>query len=361
MSGLQFTFPPPPPAPPKASQSYPGVSQLFAGSNGYRSRGIRGDHGNRGHGHGQNRGGPRGGRFSSSQSNSSYGTSSLGVDNRQSSPLDMDYNVQTNDHRKIGYPLPNYPPVQLPQYPLDLRQGHGQPTVAFPTNARPPQSARSANGNSSPHDYNRQQQYPSHSYSPSLPTIQALLPTTQNKKSFQTNSHAGQPVLMGPPIRMGFDAQPNGPQTQQYAQLMTNGTNAYQHGLSNGNDSPYRHSSPMGFPSVHHESPNSFPGHRGRGQKRGHGEAFGRPRNHHHRTQVAPAVPSFGSPLPLPRKPPALLQNTRKPKKKKRKYNQLGLTPKAEEHESSEEEEDDADEEARLAAVAANTGQGPQL
>ncbi|CAD6594404.1 MAG: hypothetical protein ASARMPRED_009365 [Alectoria sarmentosa] len=61
------------------------------------------------------------------------------------------------------------------------------------------------------------------------------------------------------------------------------------------------------------------------------------------------------------KKPPVLLQNTRKPKKKKRKYNQLGLTPKAEEHESSEAEEDDADEEARLAAVAADSDQGPQL
>lgn len=37
----------------------------------------------------------------------------------------------------------------------------------------------------------------------------------------------------------------------------------------------------------------------------------------------------------------------RKPKKKKRKHNQLGLTPKTEEHESSEEE-DDVDDEARL-------------
>lgn len=60
-------------------------------------------------------------------------------------------------------------------------------------------------------------------------------------------------------------------------------------------------------------------------------------------------------------KPPALYENTRKPRKKKRKHNQLGLTPKAEEHESSEEEEDDVNEEARLAAVTASASQGPQL
>lgn len=272
----------------------------------------------------------------------------------------MGYNVQSNDYRRSGYPLPKYPPVQLPQYPTDLRHGYGQPNPAFPTNARPPQAAYPANGNASSHNYNGQQQYPSHGYGPALPTIQAPLPAAPNSNSFQTIAHAGQPVLMGPPIRMGFDAQRNVHQAQQQAQPTANRTNAYQHG-SNGNDSPYRHSSPMGYPSGRHESPKIFPGQRGRGQKRGHEDAFSRPRNQNHRTQVAPAVPSFGSPLPLPTKPPMLHESIRKPRKKKRKQNQLGLTPKAEEHESSEDEEDDADEEARLAAVAASAGQGHQL
>lgn len=272
----------------------------------------------------------------------------------------MGHNIQSNDCRKSGYPLPNFPPVQLPQYPTNLRQGYGQPTPAFPANARPPQAAYPTNENGSPHNYNGKQQYPLHGYGPSLPNIQAPLPAAQNSISFQTNAHASQPVLMGPPIRMGFNAQQNGHQAQQIAQPTASGTNAYQHGLPNGNDPLYRHSSPMGFSSDRHESPNPFSGHGGRGQKRGHGEAFGRPRNQNHRIQVAPAVPSYGGPLPLPRKPPALHESTRKPRKKKRKQNQLGLTPKAEEHESSEEEEDDADEEARLAAVAANADQGPQ-
>lgn len=272
----------------------------------------------------------------------------------------MGYNVQSNDYRRSAYPLPKYPPVQLPQYPTDLRHGYGQPNPAFPTNARPPQAAYPANGNASSHNYNGQQQYPSHGYGPALPTIQAPLPAAPNSNSFQTIAHAGQPVLMGPPIRMGFDAQRNVHQAQQQAQPTANRTNAYQHG-SNGNDSPYRHSSPMGYPSGRHESPKFFPGQRGRGQKRGHEDAFSRPRNQNHRTQVAPAVPSFGSPLPLPTKPPMLHESIRKPRKKKRKQNQLGLTPKAEEHESSEDEEDDADEEARLAAVAASAGQGHQL
>ena len=360
MSGHHFTFPPPPPAPSQASQSYPGASQPFVGPNGHRGRGNRGGAGNRGRGYGHNQGDPRAGYFGSLHSTSSYGNFSLGVDNKRSPPPNMGYNSQTNDHRRSGYPLPNYPPVQLPQYPINLHQDYGQQKSAFPANARSPQAAYPANGSGSAPMHNGQQQNVSHGYSPSLSAIQPPLPAAQNNNSFQTNAHAGQPVLMGPPIRIGFDAQRSGHQVQHYAQLTANGTNASQPGLSNGNDLSCRHSSPIGFHSSRHEFPNPFPGHRGRGLGRGHGEAFNRPRNQNHRTQVAPAVPSFGSPLPLPIKPPALHENTKKPRKKKRKHNQLGLTPKAEEHESSEEE-DDADEEARLAAMAASADQGPQL
>lgn len=278
-----------------------------------------------------------------------------------SSSPNYGYSVQTNDHRKSGYPLPSYPPVQFPHYPTNIHQGYGQQSPAFLANARPLQTAYPANENGSTPKYNAKKQYTLHGYGPPLPAIQVPLPAAQSNNSFQTNAHAGQPVLMGPPIRMGFDAQRNGHQTQQYAQPLANGPNAYQHELLNGNDSPYQHSSPVGFSFGRHESPSSFSGPRGRGQKRGYGEAFNRPRNQNHRTQVAPPVPSFGSPLPLPMKPPVLHENTRKPRKKKRKHNQLGLTPKAEDYESSEDEEDDADEEARLAAVAASAGQGTQL
>ena len=97
-------------------------------------------------------------------------------------------------------------------------------------------------------------------------------------------------------------------------------------------------------------------------QERGHGEAFGRARNQGlPRVQAPPAVPSFGGPLPLPAKPPAPHSASKRPRKKKRKHNQLGLTPKAEEHESSEEEDDDADEESRLAPKVSGVGQLQQL
>ena len=94
-------------------------------------------------------------------------------------------------------------------------------------------------------------------------------------------------------------------------------------------------------------------GNQAHANKRDFGSAFGKPRSVGPRTPAPPAVPSFG--LPLPSKPPPPVDASRKPKKKKRKHNQLGLTPKAEEHESSEEE-DDVDEESKLAAKGGLAG-----
>ncbi|KAJ5491508.1 hypothetical protein N7539_003075 [Penicillium diatomitis] len=85
--------------------------------------------------------------------------------------------------------------------------------------------------------------------------------------------------------------------------------------------------------------------------KRDHTTAFNKPQNTVPRTPAAPAVPSFGNPLPS--KPPPVADATRKNKKRKRKHNQLGLTPKTDDHESSEEEEE-VDEEAKLAQTGAD-------
>ena len=101
-------------------------------------------------------------------------------------------------------------------------------------------------------------------------------------------------------------------------------------------------------------------GHRGPGQRQGFGytsmtqDQISRPR-------AAPVVPSFGGPLPIPTKPPVDEGRTVNRPKKKRKHNQLGLTPVADEHKSSEEEEDYADEEVRLAAAIAGSRQEPLL
>lgn len=112
-----------------------------------------------------------------------------------------------------------------------------------------------------------------------------------------------------------------------------------------------------GNPSGHgrgswssHPHGNHGPKPRHNNNKRDHTAAFSKPQSTAPRTLAPPPVPSFGNPLPS--KPPPAADATRKPKKRKRKHNQLGLTPKTEEHESSEEEED-ADEESKLAQVSA--------
>jgi hypothetical protein len=96
-------------------------------------------------------------------------------------------------------------------------------------------------------------------------------------------------------------------------------------------------------------------GYNSHGHKRTYSSSFEKPTSTVPRAPAPPAVPSFG--VPLPAKPPQPTDTKKTSKKKKRKFNQLGLTPKTEEHESSAEE-DDVDEEARFAAEAANPG-GP--
>lgn len=84
--------------------------------------------------------------------------------------------------------------------------------------------------------------------------------------------------------------------------------------------------------------------------KRDHTAAFSKPKSIAPRCPAPPPVPSFGNPLPSKPPPPAdtlVAQNL----KKKRKFNQLGLTPQTEEHESSDEEE--VDEESKLASSTA--------
>ena len=101
----------------------------------------------------------------------------------------------------------------------------------------------------------------------------------------------------------------------------------------------------VGLPRNDHPPSSSFSSQRV-GQKRIHCEAFGASRTSLPRTLTAPAVPAFGSPLPSL---PTVQSDNKQLTKKRRKHNQLGLTPRKEEHESSEEE--DIEEESKLAAA----------
>lgn len=144
---------------------------------------------------------------------------------------------------------------------------------------------------------------------------------------------------MGPPMRWGFED--------------TNKPKPYNQD-NRGQRPTNRHSRDQRQPQNYkdqHRGADKF-GKKGNNNnnKRPHSAAFGKQQNHSARVSAPPPVPSFGNPLPS--KPPASVDATRKPKKKRRQ-NQLGLTPQTEEHESSEEE-DDADEEARLAKALAS-------
>ncbi|KAA8642227.1 CCCH zinc finger protein [Aspergillus tanneri] len=142
----------------------------------------------------------------------------------------------------------------------------------------------------------------------------------------QQSATLAPPPMMGPPMRWGFENA--GSVAGEYT--------AAQHGNQRGPRpfGAYGSKASVGSTSVQHAN------------KRDHTSAFGMPRSIGPRVPAPPPVPSFGNPLPS--KPPPPVDATKKPNKKKRKHNQLGLTPKTEEHESSEEEED-VDDEARLA------------
>ncbi|PWY71448.1 hypothetical protein BO70DRAFT_365171 [Aspergillus heteromorphus CBS 117.55] len=187
-----------------------------------------------------------------------------------------------------------------------------QPYTQAPTPPVPPYQAQQTYGRT----YAPPTAQPAPTYPSAMPTHQHVNPPVQ-------------PPMMGPPMRWGFEHQ--GP---------TGAFNGPQRGPQrNGRPfNGYGAQSPTGDRPMHHAN------------KRDHNSAFGKPQSVAPRIPAPPAVPSFGNPLPS--KPPPPADAARKPKKKKRKHNQLGLTPKTEDHESSDEE-DDADEESRLAAGSA--------
>ena len=371
MNPQHFTFPPPPPpppptaAPPIVAQNYPAYTHTGGNQTGYGGNRNRGDRGNRGYHKGNNRANSRGGgNLGSAHASSGYSGYPVGG-NRAPFQPNTAYTAQSSGQGGNGYALPDYLPVQLPQYPANVGQEYGaSPSTFAPSTVLPRthQAVHPTDIQNAAHQRNAQRQYDSRRFdSPNSYNQHEPYPS-QNHASYkpQPNANFPQPVLMGPPIRMGFDGHREGRQTQHqpYPPAM-NGPNPYQNGTYNGSGSPYpQNPSTDGHP-PRHDSPNPFGGHRG-GQKRRHGDAFGKSRNNNAKGQAAPAVPSFGAPLPLPVKPPVPLDNPKKSKKKKRRHNQLGLTPRAVEHESSEED-DDVDEESRLAAVVAGSAQGSQL
>lgn len=166
----------------------------------------------------------------------------------------------------------------------------------------------------------------------------------------QLNATVSASRMQGPPIHLGCHEQ----------RYTTPSVTA-----SNGQGHPYGFNRGGTVVSSHLSSHSPSQVYDSRGSKRGYGEAFGRGRQVQSASKghAPPCVPSFGGALPLPTKPEPLSAELKGGKEQKRKYNQLGLTPKTGEHELSDDaEEDDQDEETRLAATATDgTGQLPIL
>jgi hypothetical protein len=296
-----FSYPPPPPPPPAANAPPPPLSNLRGGFGNSR--------GGRGRGRGNNRGGGQRGGFSHSRGAPAYNSGGL-----QSSPPSS------------GYPLPNYPQWQQPvgttqtPYQAPYQAPHTQQPAQYSTqsytyppavqsfgHAAAPQMGQASM--SMPPSYSAQSSYYGHGLPTAPPVPQ---PTTQAP-------------LMGPPIRWGFD------RPQSAGRGNVKGQN---HGSPNpfpggGNKRKRDHSS-RGF-HTSQPSPNDS------------GTMVQKPQSLP-KVQVAPAVPTFG--FSLPPKPPPLegAPSEKSRKKRKRKQNQLGLTPKGEVHEDTDE--DDIDEEA---------------
>ena len=211
----------------------------------------------------------------------------------------------------------NYAGIPTPQYATGSQQASGYPPTSTAFQSQPFQPAAAQ---MSPYQqgynglYNQSATPMTQTYSSSMPPYQHASPSTQ-------------PSMMGMPMPWGY-GQP---------------TTGMHPGTENGNGwspQPYYNN---GYGNhAYNETKPMKPMN-----KRDHFSAFGKPQSTGPRTPAPPAVPSFGNPLPS--KPPAPSDATRAPKKKKRQHNQLGLTPKTEEHESSEEE-DGVDEESKFAS-----------
>ena len=339
MSAPNFSFPPPPPPPPKAASStYPAYGQSsYLQGNGSSGRAGRPS---RGRGRGEGHGGPRGGMFRGQGSPSSFNAGPP-RDGGYRHTQGTGYPRHMHTNSSTPYPLPEYPQEQQSQF---HPQQNGFPRYPPPGNYSQPVTHKVAQ----PHAI---QSYGS-SLSPQ-PYTHGYRPLPYGPPQVPSQAPPSQPLVMGSPIRMGFESGLS--QDYHSYSRQAQGYGRFENARRSGPNPRYHdRSQPLGQRNTSLQKSNRSPStnhltnNRLQAPMRGTSATLQRPPNTLARPQAAPAVPSFG--IPLPSKPPAPNDNARKSRKKKRKHNQLGLTPAADVHESSEEEED-ADEEAKLAAA----------
>lgn len=371
-----FTFPPPPPPPPVANtQAYP----IYVPPGQHFSHGYgQSSHGTGRGGRGRERGRGRGEVFGGSRGSGNRGV--LGYNGYPS--VNTGYSTGQNDYHgaqpsanpystSVGYANSNNISLQQSQYPANdhtrYTQSPKQTVGIHPQHPIPPQF--SPQGSHIDPAHGRQAQY-GFNNGGSLNGAPSHPPGYRKQEA--DSMLQSQPIMMGPPIRMGFgdrhlknsdsvghesQGEPTriGPIELPKNQILQLPLDQRQFPNNQSHLHPvprYENISPRfdahgGFHQIHRGSPNPFPGNRGRAPKRMHGEAFDSSRNMATRVTAPPSIPSFVD--PMLGKPSSNREEVKKPRKKKRRHNQLGLTPRTEEHESSEEE--DVDEEIRLAAT----------
>lgn len=324
-----YPFAPPPPAPRPVTQS---ASGTYDTRGGYAGRGGRGGFDNR-----RGRGGPRGNNHHAFSQHSPSTHAPLipsqlpatGVGANGAAPSFLTAVSYPNGYGSwapagsmTGHAYPQYPQAQaqVPSY----YNAYGQPATANVAQSYPQQTAYSHNAAYSQH----------YAHSAGMPHI-----PNQSASSLPNTAPFSTPAFT--------------PQFPPPGQHST-------HNQHRGGNSGF-HSRPKSFP-------NSFPGQKRKREQdlSPHSNIIGKPgssgpsqtpfnpkrnRNDRHKVQAPPAVPNFGF-AGLPKKPEIPAFHSNRPRKdnkkhKKRKTNQLGLTPKAELHEDSDG--DLEDEEAAFA------------
>ncbi|KAJ5782833.1 hypothetical protein N7457_004607 [Penicillium paradoxum] len=299
----------------------------------------------------------------------------------------------------FSFPPPPPPPPPLPaqQAPADPQARHGQNRGGRDLDTRGRGRGQGSRGRGGNHARGgRAPSYPAAGgfnftqpnyggYPQALPPAPYMTPSPYHPGQtipFQPQSFP-QPVAQGNYLHPHNPQNPTPYQPHQFPQLAATGS--YPHNTTPGYPPPdYM----KGLPAPHHgHQPNnhavmgSVPWHnrmQGAGSYMGAqpGQALGPrpphgnqglipPQSHKRdhssafkkqptvpRTPAAPAVPSFGNPLPS--KPPLATDLTAgKAKRRRRKHNQLGLTPQA--NDESSEDEVAEDEESKLAQSVSET------
>ena len=334
MSSHQFVFPPPPPPPPpppQSAQSYQAFDPTSTTQNGYGYR-RNGGQGSRGF---LKRGNSRGSRSQYRNASGSPGYSR----NNQAYNFSTSYFNGSSDAWEAGNnPSSRYPPVPQPQYPADIRKVHDH--IRFEHSERGQKNDQLRNGQLqfSLYGHDTRHEGLNSSNGPQITHHHG------NRQPY------GQPVMVGSPVRSGYGAHHGGSKSQffQSSQYHEATCNPLRRDGSHPSHAQNKFSNERFGPS------NSFFGRQRQSQSASYRQAYGRDHNRGPKSEIAPAVPSFGTPLPTIVVPPEPQGQSKVAKQRGRKHNQLGLTPKTEEHESSEEE-DDADEETHRGAAGAGS------